>query len=156
SGTFNYLITLTGECNTTISGKITSLCEPITGVIKIINEPTTPISYPFQFSDSGTVKLAACTKTGFPNTFYAATATLSVGTVLYTNEALTIALPYGSLWYKNQANGSSYKVDSSGKIVTISTCGSGSDPDSGPGYAFQFSQPRLKRDCGATTFPVTY
>ncbi|PXY42893.1 hypothetical protein DMB68_23175, partial [Flavobacterium hydrophilum] len=37
SGTFNYLITLTGECNTTISGKITSLCEPITGVIKIIN-----------------------------------------------------------------------------------------------------------------------
>ncbi|WP_281309718.1 leucine-rich repeat domain-containing protein [Flavobacterium flavigenum] len=155
SGTFNYLITLPGECNTTISGKITSLCEPITGVIKIINEPT-PTSYPFQFSSSGTVRLSACSKTEFPNTFYAATATLSVGTILYTNEALTTPLAYGSLWYKNQANGTSNKVDSSGKIVTITTCGSGSDPDSGPGYAFQFSTPRLQRDCGAITFPVTY
>lgn len=36
SGTFTYLITLAGECNTTVTGKITTLCAPITGIIKII------------------------------------------------------------------------------------------------------------------------
>ena len=42
SGIFNFLITLAGGCGTTnTTGKITTLCEPITGMIKIIQ----PVTY---------------------------------------------------------------------------------------------------------------
>jgi hypothetical protein len=36
SGIFNYLVTLIGGCGTTATGRITTSCEPITGIIKIM------------------------------------------------------------------------------------------------------------------------
>ncbi|WP_281309719.1 leucine-rich repeat domain-containing protein [Flavobacterium flavigenum] len=121
SGTFNYLITLPGECNTTISGKITSLCEPITGVIKIINEPT-PTSYPFQFSNSNTTSSAACTQTTFPVELYTNTPTLGVGTILYWNDQLTTVYNGSNLWYQESAAGTSYLIGNSGQITQAVGC----------------------------------
>ncbi|PXY41171.1 hypothetical protein DMB65_09460 [Flavobacterium cheongpyeongense] len=154
SGTFNYLVTLTGNCKVIATGKITTLCEPITGIIKIINQTIPTVSYPFQFSNSATIKSTACNETNFPNTFYANTPTLAVDTMIYSNDSLTTPVTTGNLWYKNQDK--AYKVDSSGKIVMISTCGTSG---SGSGYAFQFSNPgrtSASLACAQTSFTNTF
>jgi len=151
SGAFNYLITLIGDCGTTATGKITTLCEPITGMIKI-NTGSTP-GYPFQFSESGkSSSTLACNETTFPLTFYAATTTIGLNTQLYTSANLTTPVTNGNLWYKSQGNATSYKIDSTGKIIEIVSC----TPSS---YTFQFSDPgrtSASLACAQTSFTNTF
>jgi Leucine-rich repeat (LRR) protein len=120
SGTFTYLITLTGDCNTTITGKITALCEPITGIIKIINTPTA--SYPFQFSNSNSTSSEACAQTTFPLELYAATPTLGVGSTLYWNDKLTSVYNAVNQWHKESTTGISYSIGNSGQIGQAFNC----------------------------------
>ena len=152
SGAFNYLITLIGDCGTTATGKITTLCEPITGMIKINTGSTVP-GYPFQFSGSGkSSSTLACNETTFPLTFYAATTTIGLNTQLYTSANLTTPVTNGNLWYKSQGNATSYKIDSTGKIIENVSC----TPSS---YAFQFSNPgrtSASLACAQTSFTNTF
>ena len=125
SGTFNYTVTLQGGCTAlTAQGTITVIaCSPITGIIKIINTP----SYSFQFSNPGKTSSAlACSQTAFPVKFYASTNTLGINTQLYTDSSLTTPVTNEILWYQNQTNATSYKLDNTGKITEISTCSSSS------------------------------
>jgi hypothetical protein len=121
SGTFNYSINLIGGCGIiTATGTITTLCKPITGIIKIIKTPST--SYSFQFSNPGNTSVLACEEVAFPVKLYAGTATLDINTPLYLNESLTIPVANGNLWYQYQENATSYKIDNTGKITETYSC----------------------------------
>jgi Leucine-rich repeat (LRR) protein len=122
SGTFNYAITLSDRCATTITGRITSLCEPITGIIKIINEPIPTVSYPFQFSNSNSTSSEACAQTAFPLELYVNTPTLGVGSILYWNDKLTTVYNGSNLWYQESAAGMSYRIGNTGQIAQASGC----------------------------------
>ncbi|MFH6994551.1 leucine-rich repeat domain-containing protein [Flavobacterium sp. FlaQc-48] len=138
------------NCTTTIEKTFTVVsCIPITGAIKV----TKTTSYPFQFSNPGSISAIACSETAFPVKFYASTQTLNIGTQLYTNEGLTSAVTNGISWYQNQTNATSYKIDASGKITETFSC------SSPIGYAFRFSspgRPTSSEVCSQTGFPDTF
>lgn len=92
--------------------------DPITGIIKIIKTN----SYSFQFSNPKNTSLLACDEVAFPVKLYTSTQTLSIGSQLYLNQSLTLAVTTENVWYQNQNNATSYKIDPSGKIIEIYSC----------------------------------
>ncbi|WP_281635415.1 beta strand repeat-containing protein [Flavobacterium marginilacus] len=120
SGEFIYSILLSGNCDTSITGKINALCEPIIGDIKIITLTSTL----YNFSSPGkTASALACQEAAFPLKFYAATSTLNVNSKLYSNEELTTPVNGQKLWYQNKTNSIAYKVDNTGEIIETYSCG---------------------------------
>ena len=99
-------------------------CVPIAGNIKIIKETVTR----HDFSGPGkTSSDLACLETSFPIKYYASTDVLAVNTKLFSNENLTTPASGGNLWYQNKLNATSYKIDTTGKIVSIASCSPPSD-----------------------------
>jgi hypothetical protein len=119
SGSFNYTVNLTGGCGlVTAQGTINVLCEPITGVIKVVKSP----SYSFLFSSGKISSALACQETAFPVKFYAVTSALVIDTQLYLDESLKQPVSNASLWYQYKENAISYKINNSGKIVESNSC----------------------------------
>ncbi|MEM0578809.1 PKD domain-containing protein, partial [Flavobacterium polysaccharolyticum] len=129
-------------CITTLESYTSVLpaCTPITGVIKISSSNTSgnSISTLFQFSSPGSTSSLACNETSFPVKLYTVDKLLQVGTRLFLDQNLILSAGNGKIWYKNAADGISYRVDTNGVITEIFNCSS-TDPSASLGYEYIIS-----------------